>query len=426
MTVMSNGRKIAVSVLLKIERDNSYSNITLGSYLKEYELSTEDKAFVSALVYGVLDRKITLDYVLSRFMKTPLKKTAPFTLQVLRTALYQIMFMDKIPDSAAVNEAVNLIKKSRESRNSGFVNGILRSILRNDNLLTTGNSIKELSVRFSAPEWIVESFINDYGIETVEKLLEESVKPPPLSIRVNTLKTDKESLKSKFSEFGINCFDADCENALILEKGFDIGESPLYKKGFFYAQDTASQKAVNILSPKPDDRVLDMCAAPGGKSFTMASLMENKGEIIACDLYEQRVGLIKNSAERLGIDIINVRVCDATVYDENLGEFDCILCDVPCSGLGVIRRKPDIKYKPKTDFKDLEEIQYRILCNAVKYLKKGGKILYSTCTLRKAENEKLVIRFQKEYNNFQTVYEHTYMPHIDKTDGFYCALLEMN
>lgn len=424
MKIMDNPRKTAVNILLKIEKDSAYSNITLSGFFKNAQLSREDKALASALVYGVLDRKITLDYVLSKFMKTPIKKTAPFTLQVLRTALYQIMFMEKIPHSAAVNEAVKLIKKSRESRNAGFVNGVLRSALRAEGLLPQGDSVKEISIRYSCPEWITESFISDYGTETAKALLEESLKTPPMTLRVNTVKTDTEVLKAELLNSGIQCKDGNTKNSLIIEKGMDIANNPLYKKGHFYAQDSASQTAVSVLAPKAGERVLDMCAAPGGKTFTMAALMENTGEIVACDLYEARVGLIKQSAERLGLSIVKTVVSDASVYNEALGKFDCILCDVPCSGLGVIRRKPDIKYKTECDFKELEELQYRILCNAVKYLKPNGRILYSTCTLRRAENEKLVIRFQKEYNSFRKTHERCLMPHIDKTDGFYYALLE--
>ena len=424
MTIMDNPRKTAVSILLKIEKESAYSNITLAGFFKDADLSREDKALVSALVYGVLDRKITLDYVLSGFMKTPLKKTAPFTLQVLRTALYQIMFMEKIPDSAAVNEAVKIIKKSKENRNAGFVNAVLRSVLRSEKLLPEGESLKDLSVRFSCPEWIVKSFIGDYGPETTVSLLEESLKPAPLTLRVNTGKTDAVTLKKELNNVGIICKDGEIENSLLIEKGMDIANNPLYKKGHFYAQDLASQKAISVLAPKAGERVLDMCAAPGGKSFTMAALMENQGEVVSCDLYEARVGLIADSAKRLGLDIIKSAVCDASEYNESLGKFDCILCDVPCSGLGVIRRKPDIKYKAECDFSALEELQYKILCNAVKYLKPGGRIMYSTCTLRQSENEKLVIRFQKEYNRFRITNERCLMPHIDKTDGFYYALLE--
>lgn len=420
---MTNERKLAATVLMKIENDRAYSNLTLAKFFENTDLGNDGKAFVSALVYGVLDRKITLDYVLSKFMKTPIKKTAPLTLNVLRTALFQIMYMDKVPESAAVNEAVKLIKKSKENRNAGFVNAVLRSVLRAENLLPNGNTPNDLSVRFSAPLWLVESFINDYGTDTAISLLEESLKPAPFTLRVNTLKTDADSLIEKFKEAGINAQKGETENSLILEKGIDIKRNEFFKQGLFYAEDTASQKAISVLSPKPFERVLDICAAPGGKTFTMSGFMQNKGEIVACDLYEHRVGLIDEGAKRLSIDIIKTKVSNATVFNEDLGEFDVILCDVPCSGLGVIRRKPDIKYKEKADFKELVEIQYSILCNSVKYLKKGGRILYSTCTLRRAENEELVNSFLKEYNTFKKVTEKTLMPHIDKTDGFYYCLL---
>lgn len=421
---MENARKTAVSILLKIEKDSAYSNITLNSFLKSADLKDEDKAFVSALVYGVLDRKITLDYVLSQFMKTPIKKTAPFTLAVLRTALYQIMYMEKIPDSAAVNEAVKLIKKSKENRNSGFVNAVLRSVLRSDCLLPQDNSINSLSVRYSAPLWLVESFVKDYGTDTAIKLLEEALVPPDVTLRVNTIKINTETLINEFLKLSIDACETDIENCIKLKKGIDIANNELYKKGYFHAQDSACQQAVATLLPQKGERVLDICAAPGGKTFTMAQYMENCGEIVACDLYEARVGLIKSSAERLGIDIIKPMVNDAAVYNEDLGKFDCILCDVPCSGLGVIRRKPDIKYKPENDFKELEELQYNILSTAIKYLKDGGRILYSTCTLRCDENEKLVNRIGKEYNNLVKVCEKTFMPHIDGSDGFYYALIK--
>jgi len=421
---MANPRKLAIKALLKIEKDNAYSNITLNSFLKETDFTKEDKSFFSALVYGVLDRKITLDFVLSQFMKSPLKKTAPFTLNALRVGLYQIMYMDKIPDSAAVNETVKIIKSSKEGRNAGFVNAVLRSALRTEIKLPEGDGVSDLSIRFSCPEWIVKGFIADYGTENTVKLLEESLAAPPLTLRVNTIKTTTDVLMEKLSAMGINVQKGEIPDSLIVEKGMDIDGNPLYKEGLFYAQDYASQKAVSVLAPAPNSRVLDLCAAPGGKSFTMASLMGNNGEIVSCDLYEARVGLIEKSAKRLGFDIIKATVNDATVYNEKLGEFDYILCDVPCSGLGVIRRKPELKYKSQSDFEELESIQYCILKNAVKYLKKGGKLLYSTCTLRQAENEKLVIRIQKEYNELQKVYEKTFMPHIDNTDGFYCALFE--
>ena len=421
---MTNPRKLAVNILIKVEKDGAYSNLALSDFLKDTDLSGENKAFVSALVYGVLDRKITLDYVLSKFLKTPIKKTAPFTLNALRTALYQIMFMDKIPESAAVNEAVKLIKKSKESRNAGFVNAVLRSVLRSDNLLPQDNSLQALSVRFSAPMYMVESFVSDYGLETVISLLEESLKVAPFNLKVNNLKTDIDTLKAELENVGINARLGNIENSLILEKGIDLKKNEFFKKGYFHIEDEASQRAISVLNPRENERVLDICAAPGGKTFTMAEYMQNKGEIIACDLYPHRVALIDEGAKRLGIDIIKTKTCDATVYDESLGGFDAILCDVPCSGFGVIRRKPDIKYKQAEDFCELEAIQKSILNNAVKYLKKGGRLLYSTCTLRKKENENVVCDFLKENKEFSLVSEKTLMPHIDKTDGFYYALIK--
>lgn len=422
---MVNPRRAAVSVLLKIETDNAYSNIVLANYFKETELSSADKALVSALVYGVLDRKITLDHILSKYMKSPIKKTAPFTLNVLRTALYQILYMDKIPQSAAVNEAVKLIKKSKESGNSGFVNAVLRQIIRNENQISFTDTPEDLSVKYSCPLWIVNSFIDDYGIETAKALLKESVKAPPYVIRTNALKISTDNLKRELDKENVSYKESSFKDSLIIEKGIDIKNSKIFKDGLFYVQDLASQTAVTTLEPNDCSRILDMCAAPGGKSFTAACLMGGKGEIIACDLYEQRVKLISDSAKRLGIENIKTACLDACVYDERLGKFDAVICDVVCSGLGVIRRKPEIKYREVPNLNELEEIQYKILCNAVNYIIPGGKILYSTCTLRKAENENIVARFLEEHKQFEKVFEKTLMPHIDNTDGFYFAILRV-
>ncbi len=417
---MPNARKIAAQILLKIEKNNSYSNLALKSYFKELDISPQDKAFITTLVYGVIERKITLDYTLKKFIKTPLKKVMPFTLANLKVALYQIMFLSKIPESAAVNEAVNIVKSSKESRNAGFVNGVLRSALRSDLSLPNGDDINSLSVKYSCPTEIIDSFINDYGLKNTKLLLNESVKPAPLTVRVNTLNTD---ISAFMENIGVDTTEHKPYGAVILENGIDIATNKLYKEGHFFVQDSASQTAVSILDPKPNDRMLDMCSAPGGKAFSSAILMENKGEIIACDLYPHKADLIEKSAKRLNLSIIKAEVCDATLYNADLGEFDCVLCDVPCSGLGIIRRKPEIKYKNFAEFQDLPQIQYEILNNAKKYLKKGGRLLFSTCTLRKAENEDIVERFLKENPDFSLKYMHTFMPFSDGTDGFFAALL---
>ncbi len=421
---MANARKIAVDALLRVNTDHGYSNIVLNKIFKENTtLSSEDKALAAALFYGVLDRKITLDYVLNSLTKTPFKKVNYFTAEVMRVGLYQIMYMDKIPNSAAVDEAVKLVKKSRESRNSGFVNAVLREAIRRENLLPTGESIKDLSVRYSVPEWIVNEFISGHGKETATELLKEFLKVPKVSLRVNTLKTSAEDLKNELEKIGCKSAIHSELPALIMDGGFDTEKSEQYKKGLFHTEDISSQYAAYTLKAKKGERILDMCAAPGGKSFYMAEDMENAGELVSCDIYPKRVELIANGAKRLGLDIINPTVADATVYNKRLGKFDAVLCDVPCSGLGTIGRKPDLKYKPITDFKELEKIQQAILSNAVNYLNDNGRIVYSTCTLRKEENEQNIEGFLAEHKDFKLEYSHTFMPHIDGTNGFFVALL---
>ena len=241
---------------------------------------------------------------------------------------------------------------------------------------------------------------------------------------MNTLKTTVDELKEVLSEENITVKPIDVDNALEIVGGIDVTKSKAYRDGLFHVQDTASQIVVNRLSPTFSERVLDICAAPGGKTFTMAQYMKNDGEIVACDLYDQRVNLIKKGAKRLDITNINAIKNDALVITDTLGTFDVILCDVLCSGLGVIRRKPEIKYKDISEYTDITLLQSQILENAVTYLNKNGRILYSTCTLRKCENEGVIKRFLDKHTQYELKYEHTFMPHKDGSDGFYCALLQ--
>lgn len=421
---MANARKIAALALLRVDGDSAYSNIVLNEILNKENPEIKDRALATALFYGVLDSKITLDYVIKKLIGKPVSKIKPYTLENLRVGLYQLMFTDNIPASAAVNEAVNLIKKSKESYNSGFCNAVLREYLRNPVKLPTDNSVFALSVRYSCPQWLISELIEDYSLEAVIEYLEQSIKAPPLTLRVNTLKNSSEQLSIILERNGkpneiIN------ENAIrITESGFNTENFEPFLNGLFFVQDLSSQNCAETLAPKPQKRVLDMCAAPGGKTFSMALLMKNSGEIVSCDIHSQRVSLIEKGAKRLGIDIIKPTVCDATQYNENLGKFDYILCDVPCSGFGIIRRKPDIKYKKLTDYSELEEIQLKILENSVKYLKENGKIVYSTCTLRKKENECIVNKFLENHTDFKLKNMKTYMPQQNGGDGFFTALLE--
>ena len=420
---MPNARKIALKALLEV-RNQAYSNITLNKFLKETELSNTDKSFVTALFYGVLDRTITIDYILSKHIKTPIKKIPQYALENLRLALYQIAFMDKIPDSAAVNEAVKIIKNSKQKHLSGFTNGVLRNVLRDGVTLPSSNDIISLSIKYSCPEWIVKSFVDDYGQENAISLLEASLQTPPVTLRVNTLKTNTSLLSDILLKENISTKPSVLDNSLQVEGGIDVVKSNAYRSGLFHVQDIASQTVVSILAPNKNERVLDICAAPGGKTFTMAQYMQNEGEIIACDLHQKRVELINKGANRLEITNIKAIQNDATTKNESLGKFDAILCDVLCSGLGVIRRKPEIKYKNITDYEDITFIQYKILENSASYLNNNGRVLYSTCTLRKCENEGVIQRFLDKYPNYELKYQHTFMPHIDGSDGFYCALLQ--
>lgn len=420
---MANARKLAVKALIRVETDGAYSNITLGKILSVTpDITPADKALATALFYGVLDRKITIDYILSQYIKTPVSKISAYTLQNLRVAFYQLLYMDKIPQSAAVNEAVKLIKASKEKYNASFVNGVLRNALRNPVKLPDDDSVKSISVRSSCPEWIVNEFISDYGVNTAKQLLLSSLTAPPVTFRVNTLKTTADELITKLLAEGIIA-NIDGDTTVTVDGGIDISNSKCYKDGLFHVQDAACQRTAEILDPKAGEKVLDICAAPGGKTFTMAQLMKNSGELIATDLYEKRVELVRKGADRLGLTCIKASVCDAT-KKADIGTFDAILCDVPCSGLGVIRRKPEIKYKDTEDFDELQLIQQKILSNAAAYLKSGGRLLYSTCTLRRAENEGIVKAFLDKNTGYELQYQHTYMPHIDGTDGFYCALIQ--
>ena len=419
---MNNARYAAAISLKKVTNEGGYSNLVLNSTLEQKKLSNEDKALCTAIFYGTLDRMVTIDFYLKKLIKTPLKKVAPFTLAVLRTAAYQIKYMDKIPNSAAVDEAVKLIKDSNESFNASFVNAVLRNLLREEIPLPTGNSLFDISVAYSCPAWIVSILAKDYGADFTKRFLSACLLPPPIFIRVNTLKTTSEKLILELEQQGCCVKQTDSENTLEFVSGGSIENMSAYKEGLFFVQDIACQKAIEALDIKKNSRVLDLCAAPGGKSFSAAMFAE-KGEIVSCDLYPQRVGLISEGAERLGAYNLSTATADATKYNQSLGKFDRIICDVPCSGLGVIRRKPDIKYKPQDSFEELISVQRQILNNACKYLDKGGKILYSTCTLSKAENREIIDAFLNEHKDFSLIFEETFCPDKYNADGFYAAVL---
>ncbi len=426
-----NSRQIAFEILYRIQKDSSYSNLALDTALDDSELSQVDKAFTSALVYGVIERLITLDYEISKYLRQPLRKLKPQVLTILRLGAYQILFMDKIPDSAAINEAVKLTKTNSASFASGLVNAVLRKVSANG--LT---DTKDLSVKFSAPEWLCNLWIDAYGAQNAEKLLAETFGSVDTAIRVNTLRTDCDSLISMLDKEGINAIKSDMtDDTLLIRKSGAIHKTQSYSDGLFHVQDTSSQLCCKALDVKENDTVIDICAAPGGKSFTLAQMMNNSGILYSCDIYRHRLKLISNGAERLGISNIITVENDATVFNNNLPKADKILCDVPCAGLGVIRKKPEIRYKDADEIASLPEIQYSILSISSEYLKVGGTLVYSTCSLNPDENENIIKRFLDENPAFESVKvlpeikRHddsktdyiSLMPHIHGCDGFFIS-----
>lgn len=438
---MANPRNTALLVLLKIEQDKAYSNIALNNAVKEQKLNKTDSSFVSALVYGVLERKLTLDYIIKQYSKIPVRKIEIKTKLILRLGILQLLFMDKIPESAAVNESVNLAKKHKLQKSAGFINGILRSITRAETkyeLPDKSDLIYFYSIKYSVPRELVKLWLNSYGELNAEELFKSLSGRPKICARVNTLKTDTESLIAKLSESGVNSEKSEAlENALYLKNTGAIEKLNSYKSGLFHIQDLSSQICVDTLSPKPRDIMLDICSAPGGKSFTAAQYMENRGKIFACDLYDHKLKLINDGAKRLGIDIIFTSIRDGA-NGSSLPLADKILCDVPCSGLGILSRKPEIRYKENLIDNDLPELQYKILCRSAESLAVGGRLVYSTCTLNPAENNKNAARFLREHPDFEGVklslpkgvermsdeqdHEITLSPHKANTDGFYIAV----
>ncbi|MBR5321141.1 MAG: 16S rRNA (cytosine(967)-C(5))-methyltransferase RsmB [Clostridia bacterium] len=415
-------RFLAYKILSKIERDKAYSNIAVDTVLNQNEASSAP--FVCALVYGVIERKITLDYYLSQLLTQPIKKLNPQVLTILRMGVYQIKYMDKVPVSAAVNESVKLSKKVKCGFASGLINSVLRKVASTEILLPeTDNKIYDLSIAYSCPENLVTHFVNDYGYIKAEEILKASLGSVPVFLRVNTLKTTHKELIDILANEGIVTKSLGNGTTLEVVDGGAVFKTDAYKKGYFHAQDLASQDCITNFAPKKNEIVFDMCAAPGGKSFTMAQMMENQGEVYSFDLYDHKIKLINDGAKRLGIDIIKAQICDASVYNPDLPKADKILCDVPCAGLGVIRRKPEIKYKDFCFIDKLCELQYNILENSALYLKEKGVIMYSTCSLSNKENTEICRRFLEEHKDFKNGGMVTMFPHEKGSDGFFYATL---
>lgn len=389
-------RNIALKSLYEINIKQAYSNIVLDKFINENreKLSNLDINFISELVYGVVTWKLTLEYIIQKYSKTKIKKMSDWVKNILYLGSYQIIFLDKVPKSAAVNESVNLCKKYN-FKSVGLVNAILRKIEKSDykEISNITNSITRISLKYSMPEWIVKKFCDEYGEEETANICQNLNLRPNISVRINRLKG-----KMDLGEKGI------LEDFRTITGTKNITKTKEYIEGNITIQDEAAGLSSFVLAPKEGEIVLDACSAPGGKTTYLAELMHNKGKIVAWDIYEERLKQVEQNAKRLGIDIIQTEVHDATkLKEEYVEKFDKILLDVPCLGLGVIRRKPDIKWnRQEEDIKEISDIQFNILKTCSKYLKKNGTLVYSTCSMLKEENDAIIEKFIKE-EKFETV-----------------------
>lgn len=401
-------REIALKIIYKIDKGEGYSNISLNEVIKENKdiLSRKDISFISEIVYGVTTWRLTLDEIIKLHSKIKLKKISTWILNILRMSIYQIVFLDKVPKSAAVNEGVNLAKRYGNRGSIGFVNAILRNVNKDDykKLFDEKDEIFKISKTTSMPIWIIEELINE-GLDKnrILNICKNSNIRPKVSVRVNNLKTNKSELKEILNKEKVVSKDGVLDDFLVLEKVNDIENLKSFKDGLFTVQDEAAGLTALVLEPKEEEQILDACSSPGGKTTYLSEIMKNNGEVIAWDIHAHRVKLVRDNAKRLGIKIINAEENDATIYKQEYKEkLDKILLDVPCLGVGVLKRKPDIKWqKRKEDIDEIIDLQYSILNTCSKYLKKGGELVYSTCSIFRKENRDIIFKFLKENPDFE-------------------------
>ena len=450
-------REAAYKALLAIERDGSYSNLKLSKMLESDGLS--NKGFIREIVYGVTENKIYMDYILDKFIKKGAAKTKLQALIILRMGVYQILFMNSVPNYAAVNESVALARRFARGTD-GFINGVLRNFIRNMDSaseIDVKGQLEYLSIRYSCQLKLVEELVSMLGFEHAKMLLEHAGHRPPLSIRVNIAKISVKELADRLRAKGFEIEGSKLSDRVLLVKGGALTEANEYKEGLFSIQSEESCAIADFADAKSTELVIDLCAAPGGKAAAMAEQMLKPststepltetepdkqpststepltetepgiagGKVVALELYEHRAALIEATAKRLGLKNIEVRCQDAVEQiDELVGKADLVLADVPCSGLGVIRRKPEMKYRDEFDFDELVEIQKNILETGSSYLKPGGRLIYSTCTINPRENELMVKDFLERHEEFISEKEVKLSPFDNGYDGFYMNKLK--
>ena len=441
----TEARDMALKILMEVNVEGAYSNIAINRNLKG-DRGKLDESLVREIVYGVLENRLYLDYVIGKLSKIKLNKMEPVILEILRIGVYQIRFLGKIPNSAAVNESVKLAKKYSNPGSVKFVNGMLRNICRKKESIFNidkKNEIDYLSIKYSHPKWLVERCIREFGDDFTKRLCIANNNRPKLNIRTNSFKISRDDLKARLEANGILVSETQySSDGLILEQPFRIINTEEYKDGLFTIQDESSMLVAQIMNPKEGSFVIDLCSAPGGKTTHISEKMKNNGRILARDIYDHKIKLVEENSQRLGSSIIETEVFDASILDEKLIESaDYVLIDAPCTGLGMIRRRPEIKWnRIESDIENISIIQSKILENGSKYLKPGGVLIYSTCTIGKDENLNVILDFLKRNDNYNFCsfdkllnsdegmktakdgYIELY-PHIHNMDGFFIAKL---
>lgn len=448
---MASAREVALKVLYKIEAEEAFANIALSQILQQKELNTLERSLTTELVHGVTRTRNTLDWILGQFVKKGLNKLTPWIRNILRLGVYQLYYLDKIPASAAVNESVKLAKKYGHPGTVKLVNGVLRNVVRKKEELQfpdlNKQPVEHISIKYSHPVWLVEKWLQEFGVEQTIKLCQANNRPAENSIRVNTLKITREKLIEVLAEEGVKAQESFLTpEGLIINNFSSLEKLPSFQAGYFILQDQGSMLVSHLLKPQATDFIIDACAAPGTKTTHLAQLMGDKGRIVACDIYDHKINLILDNCLRLGIKSINPRVLDArklgAVYE---GQAQGLLVDAPCSGLGVLRRRSDARWRKSPEqLAQLRELQLEILQGASPALKRGGTLVYSTCSIAPEENLGVIEEFLKENPHFrlesildllpfelerqedcQTAKEGylQFLPHIHGTDGFFMARL---
>ncbi|MDP5273366.1 16S rRNA (cytosine(967)-C(5))-methyltransferase RsmB [Chengkuizengella axinellae] len=443
-------RELAMNILTKVDEKKAYSNILLNESLNKFQLERQEVSLTTEIVYGTIQRMNTIDYFLNQFVSKKVNKLQPWVRSLLRLSFYQLYYLDRIPDHAVVNEAVNIAKRKGHRGISGMVNAVLRNIIRKKEQLVlpdSSNKVRYISLKHSHPEWMVKRWIQQFGQEVAEQICEANNGAPHVSVRVNQMKMDRDTVIHEMENEDLQvALSSLSQDGIVVESGGNMAHSHWFKEGKISIQDESSMLVAAILDPKPNETILDCCAAPGGKTTHIAEKMRSSGTIWANDIHPHKQKLIDEQSDRLQLKNINTTIHDALDLNKKFEKhtFDRVLLDAPCSGLGVIRRKPDLKWvKSEADVKEISKIQLDILSRVADLLKPGGILVYSTCTIESSENENIIHDFLQENPEFtidsstsQLLPHHVYdrvkvedgliqvLPQFFHSDGFFIARLQ--